>query len=64
MAKNNATSTNPPNRTAESRLEHCYGDIGISALVAALRFVSCPATEEKQPASSQQRDQHPHEMAA
>jgi len=64
MAKNNAVSANPPNRTAASKLEHCYGDIGISALVAALRFVSCKANEVKQPPSSQQQDEHPHEMAA
>ena len=64
MAKNNAVSTTPPNSAAASKLEHCYGDIGISAVVAALRFASCSANEAKQPASSQQRGEHPHEMAA
>jgi hypothetical protein len=64
MAKNNAASTNPANRTGASKLEHCYGDIGISALVAALRFVSCAGNEPKQPASSQKEDEPTREMAA
>jgi hypothetical protein len=64
MAKNNAVSTIPPNRTGASKLEQCYGDIGISALVAALRFASCAGNEPKRPVSSQEQDEPTREMAA
>ena len=67
MTKKNTTS-DQKDRTAEPKLEHWYGHIGISAVVAALHFVSCNKHKGSESKSSEreeaQRHEQRHDMAA
>jgi hypothetical protein len=63
MTKKNATS-DQKNCTAEPKLEHWYGHIGISAVVAALHFVTCSKYKGTESTSSEREEMPPHDMAA
>jgi hypothetical protein len=49
---NKNTTSNQERCPAEQKLEHWYGHIGISAVVAALRFATCGKHTGKGPAPS------------
>jgi hypothetical protein len=63
MTKKN-TISDQKNRTAEPKLEHWYGHIGISAVVAALHFVTCSKYKGTECNSSERDEAQRHDMAA
>jgi hypothetical protein len=63
MTKKNTTS-DQKDLTAEPKLEHWYGHIGISAVVAALRFVTCSKYKGSESNSSEREEALRHDMAA
>ena len=63
MTKKNTTSSQE-SRTGEPKLEQWYGHIGISAVVAALRFATCSKHESKETAHSHGDEEQNQDMAA
>jgi hypothetical protein len=61
--KKNTTSSQE-SRTTEPKLEHWYGHIGISAVVAALRFASCSKHASMETADSQRDEEQKQDIAA
>ncbi len=63
MTKKNTTSSQE-SRTLEPKLEHWYGNIGISAVVAALRFATCSKHASKETAHSHRDEEQNQDIAA
>ena len=61
---NKNTTSNQQRRTAEQKLEHWYGHIGISAVVAALRSAGCGKDTGKGAAASHHDEERTQDIAA